>query len=399
MNPIKAITIFLLLILILGVAFLSPSIESAGEKEIQKKEKQIKDLERQIQKERDKVRRAEEKEQSVLGQLHELESRLEKKERELKTLKAKLSQTSRRILVLEGNIGEISPRLERSKTILKKRLRAIYKQGQWGYLRILFSSPSYAEMGRRLKYLTLIAQQDRRIAENYHRNLKQLASSKKELVGQKEAQVASQEQTQRQQRTIKEDQRKRKQILSSIRKEKGMHQRTLRDLEKAQQDLQALVEGLRSGGERKDALPAVPPYEGKGAFGKSRGRLEWPVKGPVTSFFGKEQHPRFRIQIQNKGITIKAPEGKDIRAVADGRVIYADWFKGYGKLIILDHGDGYYTLYAHASEISVSLGQNISRGQALGRVGETGSLEGPNLYFEVRQNGRPQDPLAWLASK
>lgn len=394
---IKSIAIFLLVLS--GLFFLNPVLGGQTEKEIQEKKKQIKDIERQIKQERDKVRQAEEKEQSVLTQLYELENQLEVKEKELKILKSRLSQTNRRIVTLQGEIEEVSPRLERSQTLLKKRLRAIYKQGQWGYLRLLFSSPNYAEMARRAKYLTLIARQDRRITENYNRNLGLLVSSRQELLGQKQTQVSSREQAERQQRFIREDQQKRKTILSSIRREKGLHQRTIRDLERAQQDLQALVEGLRTGREGKQAKPSTPPYEGKGVFGRMKGHLEWPVSGPVTSFFGKQQHPRFRIQMQNKGITIKAPQGKDIRAVADGRVIYADWFKGYGKIIIVDHGDGYYTLYAHASEIMAAVGQNISRGQIIGQVGETGSLDGPNLYFEVRQNGRPQDPLAWLAPK
>lgn len=387
------------LLLLLGWFSLTAPLWGAGDQEIQEKKKQIKEIERQIKKEQEKVRQAEEKEQSVLTQLYQLESQLEKKERELKALKARLSKTSQTILGLQGDIEDVTPKWEYSRKLLKKRLRAIYKQGQWGYLRTLFSSSSYAEMARRLKYLTLIARQDRRIAENYNRNLTHLVSSRKELLEQKESQVHARQQAEHQQRNIKGDQQKRKQILSSIRQEKKLHQRTIQDLERAQQDLQTLVEGLRSGHERKDARPPVPPYEGKGAFGKLKGRLEWPVRGPVTSHFGKEPHPRFRIQIQNKGITIKAPEGKDIRAVAEGRVIYADWFKGYGKIIILDHGDGYYTLYAHASELLSSVGQNISRGQVIARVGETGSLEGSNLYFEVRQNGRPQDPLTWLASK
>ena len=98
----------------------------------------------------------------------------------------------------------------------------------------------------------------------------------------------------------------------------------------------------------------------------------------------------------NRGIEIAAPEGKDIVAVAEGSVIYADWFKGYGRLIILDHGGGYFTLYAHASEVLIRPGESVSRGQVIGKVGDTGSLEGPQLYFELRHKGKPQDPLAWL---
>ncbi len=100
--------------------------------------------------------------------------------------------------------------------------------------------------------------------------------------------------------------------------------------------------------------------------------------------------------VDNTGIQIQAPEGTPFRAVAEGKVRFADWFKGYGKLVILDHGEGYYSLYAQAAELDVTEGQLVSAGQILGTVGDTGSLVGTSLYFEIRKNGIPQNPTLWL---
>jgi murein DD-endopeptidase MepM/ murein hydrolase activator NlpD len=112
--------------------------------------------------------------------------------------------------------------------------------------------------------------------------------------------------------------------------------------------------------------------------------------------FGRQVHPRFGTETFRRGVDIEADEGAPIRAVFGGTVLYRGQLKGYGNLIILDHGAGYYTLYAHASEILVEEGDRVRAGQAIGRVGETGSLEGPRLYFEVRYQGRPEDPEQWL---
>jgi murein DD-endopeptidase MepM/ murein hydrolase activator NlpD len=112
--------------------------------------------------------------------------------------------------------------------------------------------------------------------------------------------------------------------------------------------------------------------------------------------FGRETHPRFGTETVRTGIDIEAPEGTPIRAVAPGSVAYRGWLKGYGNLLVLDHGDGYYTLYAHASQILVDEGDQVKGGELIGRVGETGSVEGPRLHFEVRSQSRAEDPQLWL---
>jgi septal ring factor EnvC (AmiA/AmiB activator) len=130
-----------------------------------------------------------------------------------------------------------------------------------------------------------------------------------------------------------------------------------------------------------------------------RGKLPWPASGTLASTFGRQEHPRFHTVTFNRGIEISAPQGREIVAVADGSVIYADWFKGYGRLIILDHGGGYFTLYAHAADLRVKAGDTAAGGQAIATVGDSGSLEGPQLYFELRHKGKPEDPLAWLTPR
>ena len=127
-----------------------------------------------------------------------------------------------------------------------------------------------------------------------------------------------------------------------------------------------------------------------------RGRLPWPTDGKIVAAYGAQVHPRFGTRTFRNGVDIEAAQGTDVGAVYAGHVIYTGWFKGYGNLIILDHGTEYFTLYAHVAEILVKEGDDVRQGQRIGSVGDTGSLTGPRLYFEVRYQGKPQDPEQWL---
>jgi septal ring factor EnvC (AmiA/AmiB activator) len=172
------------------------------------------------------------------------------------------------------------------------------------------------------------------------------------------------------------------------------------ELEEASRRLEALVSKLSRRLATKRAAvrpvePAGPRPPGVG-LGTLRGQLPWPTEGRVVAGFGRQVHPRFGTETFRRGVDIEAEEGASIRAVYAGTVLYRGWLKGYGNLIILDHGAGYYTLYAHASEFLVGEGDRVKAGQGVARVGETGSLEGPRLYFEVRYQGRPEDPEQWL---
>ena len=130
-----------------------------------------------------------------------------------------------------------------------------------------------------------------------------------------------------------------------------------------------------------------------------RGRLPWPTDGRIVTAFGSQVHPRFGTRTFRNGVDIEAVEGTDVAAVYPGHVLYTGWFKGYGNLIILDHGHDYYTLYAHVADIVVREGDDVKQGQRIGTVGDTGSLAGARLYFEVRYKERPLDPADWLRQR
>jgi len=174
------------------------------------------------------------------------------------------------------------------------------------------------------------------------------------------------------------------------------------ELTEAARRLEAFIRDLQAKQRRlaKIPPPAKPGTEAPAVgFGTFRGRLPWPTEGRVVSAFGAQVHPRFGTRTFRNGVDIDPGEERDVSAVFAGHVVYTGWFKGYGNLIILDHDNEYYTLYAHVADILVKEGDDVKQGQRIGTVGDTGSLEGTRLYFEVRFEGKPQNPEQWLRKR
>jgi septal ring factor EnvC (AmiA/AmiB activator) len=183
--------------------------------------------------------------------------------------------------------------------------------------------------------------------------------------------------------------------LASLRREKATRSQALREMEAAAQRLARMLDRMSRRAVSRPSETPVAPSTGSG-LDAMRGRLDWPVKGRVSAPFGKFQHPEFAAEIVRKGIDIDAPLGDAIRAVERGRVVYASHFSGYGNMIIVDHGERYYTIYGHLGEMLKKNGDEVRRGEILGRVGDSDSWSGAKLYFEMRKDGRSVDPMAWL---
>ena len=138
-------------------------------------------------------------------------------------------------------------------------------------------------------------------------------------------------------------------------------------------------------------------YTGAGAgLTRLKGKLPWPVEGRIAVPYGTQRDPQFSTPVFRNGVHIKTPENSDAKSVYEGKVIFAEWFKGFGQLVIINHGNGYHTLYGNLSEIFSHVGDIIRENQVIGKVGTSGILNAPGLYFEIRYKGKPLDPAQWL---
>lgn len=194
-------------------------------------------------------------------------------------------------------------------------------------------------------------------------------------------------------------QRERRQQLAALEREEQERRRDRTQLDRTIAEYEAqTTKLLESQRQIEQLIIAAQRQAGAGGEGLAglRGRLPWPVTGQVVTHFGTEIHKKYGTKVRHKGIEIAAPEGTPIRAVAAGRVVYNGWFEGYGNTVVLDHGKGFFSLYAHAVEITAGRDAVVAAGETIARVGSTDSLKGPGLHFEIREGKDARDPLRWL---
>ncbi len=336
------------------------------------------------------------KEGSVRASLGEIESEISKRNRELKAANAKLSSILRELARQQAEADELKRSVALRRQILRRRVVALYRWQRTGSsLLLLNGAQSLASLLQRTHYLKATLSFDQKLlaqlrdeSDRQARLREELNSRKAELDDQKQLIGAARE-------AVRQEAAKKKLLLASLRREKASRSKRLQEMQAAARRLEKMLEEIarRALVKPKDA-PAIPST-GKG-LDALRGHLDWPVRGPVSAPFGKFRHPEFAAEIVRKGIDIDAPMGEAIRAVERGRVVYASHFAGYGNMLIVDHGERYYTIYGHLAEMLKKNGDEVARGEVLGRVGDSESAAGAKLYFEMRKDGHSVDPMIWL---
>ncbi len=317
-------------------------------------------------------------------------------QRTLRQIDERIKQLRKHQKVLSQQLREQQSEIDGSKRAMQKisrrvekRLVALYKEGEAGLLKILFSTDSPTELVQQYQYLTRVLEADKVLIREYRQALQQ---HQVQLTAYQELKIQWQnlmDQEQQERQTVKQGERLQAKILSQVRSEKGRFKRELANLREKSGRLQQLIKKLEA--EAKQAR-SRKQAEGTG-FGAGKSRLNWPVKGKVVIGFGTQKDPQLGTIYESNGIEIATNEGQPMHAVAAGQVVYADWFKGYGNLIILSHPGGYHTLYAQAARLARKIGETVKAGDLVAYSG----LEGrDSIYFEIRYNGSPVDPLKWL---
>ena len=369
--------------------------QSSGslEDRIKSQKTKLKEIEDEIKRHRAKSSELKKKETDVVKQLSYLDKEIALSTKYLSGLKKKEALLMQQIDSLRADITVESDVLTRQKERLATRLRRMYMDGpehQWVFV---MGGENMAEKLRRYKFMRMIAE--------YDAGLVREVSDRKlglevEQAGVTEAlsEIAALRRTQETEAEgLKKNKATRVSMLNRIRKDNAEHKQAITDLEKSQERLRDLIgelERKRVGGKEPTGLPP-------GGFASLKGKLSRPVEGQIIGTFGQSRHPRFGTVTFNNGIDIQARAGAPIRSVAAGRVEFVDWIEGYGNCIILNHGGGYYTLYAHASEVLVRADEEVSANAVIAEVGDSGSLNGYACHFEVRKSKQALNPMEWFA--
>jgi septal ring factor EnvC (AmiA/AmiB activator) len=372
---------------LIGAGILLPRLAHAASVD-----RDLQGIKTKIAKEKRGISQVQKKEGSVLELLGKIEDELDRKTRELREATARVASISAEMRKKEDEAEDLKLSLAERKELFKRRALALYHWSRGGGPAIVFNGGfSWGTVSRYRHYLESTVSFDRDLvqdltAEAERRQVLQegLTQTKAELDSRTAALTAAKE-------SVRREAERKKELLASLRREKESRLRAVKELEQAALRLQKMMEEISRRAVRKP--PETSPGVGLGAL---RGRLEWPVKGQLISGFGKVRHPEVSAEIFHNGIDIEAPLGEDIRAVEKGTVVFAERFSGYGKMVIVDHGERYYTIYAHLSEMLKKTGDVVRRSESLGRLGDSDSLGGAKLYFEMRKDGRSIDPVPFF---
>ena len=369
---------------------------------IQSERSKLEQTQKRLREERERAADARRRETSLLAELEHVDRRLADKHQEVVRLDARTQRVQAEVQALRGDIQKLEALHGDQQEALARRLRTMYKiHAQGAALPLILTAEDPTTRMAVIRRLASIAILDARLIQEYRVSSDTLADRKgREEVRQRELAVLRLE-AKREQAEVDREAGKRRSLLARVRDERAYHERMVGELTEASRKLEAFIRDLQA---KQRRIAKIPPPRAPGdtpslGFAHLRGRLPWPTDGRIVSAFGPQVHPRFGTKTFRNGVDIEAGEGTDVAAVYPGLVAYTGWFKGYGNLIILDHGNEYYTLYAHVAEILVKEGEDVRQAQRIGTVGDTGSLAGPRLYFEVRYQGKPQDPEQWLRQR
>jgi len=377
-------------------ALAAPDRNDPLSEKIRKERQTLEKLKGEIKEKKQRSDEAQRKEASVLQELEEADHRIKLRREDLAQVNEKLREKDGEIAETNGSLQRLRERIAQREDSIRSRLRVMYKEGPDGQLKLLLASSGYNDLQARLASLRWIARREFQLLEGYRVDRGRLETTETHLLRVRGELQGFQLEIVTKLAAVKEERIKKDRLLGRVRSEKAIYVKAVEELEKSAQRIETLLHDFEARRKATASARMTPAGEG---LARLKGRLDWPTEGDVVSLFGRQKHPKFDTYVQRKGIEIRASQGTVIRSVFDGVVAFADWMRGYGLLAIVDHGEGFFSLYAHASKLLVGVGDSIRGHQPIGEIGDTGLTGESTLYFELRQGGEALDPLAWLTRR
>ncbi len=354
------------------------STAAASSASLPAKQEQLRRVQQKLESERLRLNATRRKERRSSDEVQRLDRQREATEQRLGALAVEQRRVRLRAEAAAAALARAETTLARRRALLADRVIDVNKYGRAGYLDVILGATSFPEFVARARMVDEIVHEDARMIDAYTTDRDRTAQLRDQLDEQQAHLLAVMRETEERQQVLTQQVRAKREIMLAIVRERAAAERAVRELEEDSAELEALIQRLQSG-------PGM-------GMGRALAAFVWPLRGPLTSRFGFRIHPLFGRRHFHTGVDIAAPRGAPARAAFDGTVLFAGWYGGYGKLVVVDHGQGLSTLYGHLSDILVATGQHVTRTQVVGLVGSTGYTTGPHLHYEVRQNGRPIDP-------
>jgi septal ring factor EnvC (AmiA/AmiB activator) len=343
-------------------------------------------LQARINKQKQDLSRLGKKKFSSLKKLRVLDDQLKVRKRELNIYNYNMGKNKKKIALLSKRITVMEQQVSRHRKARIQRLRTIYKEGSLFPIKVLFASGDFNDLLQRIRYMKIVADSDGALFQKYNKQFDALNQEKEVLLQAREKLLILQRSVASKRLEIEKEKSERQVFLKRLKKEIRTNKKIQEEQLKSTKDLNLIIARL----EQK-----LTQGEGLDILDK-KGWLPVPVKGRFLNKFGRERDKQYDTYIVYNGINIRSRRGTPVRSVFEGDVLYTGALEGYGNLIILGHGKDYHTLYGHLDEIVATVGKRVRLGQIIGRTGDTGSLVGEALYFEIRHKGKPVEPTAWF---
>lgn len=345
-------------------------------------------IEKELSREKELFHKFGAKEKSLLSQLSDLEKGIAGQRSFLSDLRRKVTRTKRELGERQEILRELKQALEEAEERLARRLVAFYKYAKRGYVQILATSTGLHDLRRRIKYLKGIMRGDQELLDKMvhilQRHEQEMAQTKEKLETVDRLESAENERLV----SLQSDLDKKVLLLMKVHKEKEFYETAVKELELAAQNLGDTLISLDKRPDRKNENQQLPD-----GFEDTVGQLALPFPGKIISGYKPLNAKGLKT---HKGIYIEGPSGGEVKSIYPGRVDYSGWLKGYGQIIVINHGSRYFTVSAHLSHRNKDEGEMVRKGEVIGLLGESESLAGPRLYFEIRNGGTNLDPMKWL---
>lgn len=342
--------------------------------------KTLNQLNQKIKNYQNKLIENKKQEKSLTNQMKVLDEKIDETEQEIGEISTQITMTKKEIEKTKAELKKAENNISGKKDVLHGRLRVMYKNGNVGYAEVLMASASIVDFFSNLDMVKRIVDHDIQLLKHMKEQRDAIEDKKKKLETYEGRMISMMRKMEEKQKELEQSRGQMARLKEKIQQDNEELEKQIDELNKYAQKIAEEIRRKQSKGE----------YKG--------GKLAWPTPGytKITSPFGYRIHPILKRNKLHTGIDIAIPTGEDIVAAGGGTVIHADWLGGYGKTVMVDHGGGIVTLYAHNSSLLVKEGDTVKRGETIAKAGSTGLSTGPHLHFEVRKNGDYVDPLPWV---
>jgi septal ring factor EnvC (AmiA/AmiB activator) len=330
------------------------------------------------------------KEKGLINTLSDIDKSLHRNRKQLSSLGRELRTLAKLIVKLENEEKSLNTEIKRIESYSGKRIIAFYKLKRAGTMNFLASADSVYDFMVRDKAILRLVKSDLALFNRRNKDMLKLLNLQNNLSNKNQILMDLRVEHEKKQESFRLERKRRGNFLSVIRGRKSSRLAAIKDLEKASQALDNKISSISIDIRKRYINPKLTN------FGFLKGKMDMPVKGRIISFYGASRSKKYNIVTFKSGIKIKAKRGEPVQAVFGGEIMFASWFKGYGNMMIINHGNSYYTLYAHMEDIFKEKGEKISKGDVIATVGDSGSISGSGLHFEIRHRGKPVDPVKWL---